>query len=109
MKLIRKMSLALIVLAAVGCAHSLKHGTVAMKTGDNIAHLSIHGVKPGDSVVLYRNVCPGSGGGPGESRRCHREKISDGKITSVLSDHYSEAQFPAGIKFAEGDFVETVR
>ena len=109
MNLIRNALMALVVLVAAGCAHTRSHGTVAMKTSDNVAHISIHGVKTGDSVVLFRNVCSGSGGGPGESRKCNREKISDGKITNVLSEHYSEAQFPAGIKFAEGDFVETVR
>ncbi len=87
----------------------MTHGTVAMKTTDSVAHVSIHDVKAGDSVVLYRNVCTGGGGGPGESKKCTREKISDGKITNVLSEHYSEVEFPVGVKFAEGDFVETVR
>lgn len=97
----------LLSLALVGCAHEATHGTVAMKTSDTIAHISIHNVKAGDSVVLYRNNCMGAG--KGEARVCHREKLAEGKVLNVLSEHYSEVQFPTGTKFAEGDFVETVR
>jgi len=89
----------------VGCAHSLTHGTIAMKVSDSVAHVSIHGVKPGDTLVLYRNDC--TGGGRGNVRTCQRERLSEGRVSNILNEHYSEVQFPAGTKFSEGDFVET--
>lgn len=92
------------ILLLSACAHTLRHGTVAMKESDTMAHVSIHNAKVGDKVVLFHNVCTGSlkvGG-----RSCERREIAEGIVKNVYNEHYSLVEFPAGTKFGEGDFVE---
>ncbi len=101
-----------VVLAATalvaGCAHSFKHGTIAMRETDTVAHVSIHGVKTGDRVVLFHSVCQGFGVGErGAGKTCERQELAKGVVKKVFNDHYSLVEFPTGTKFAEGDFVET--
>lgn len=89
-----------------GCAHSLRHGTVAMKESDTRAHVSLHDVSPGDNVILYRSVCTGRAK-DGDGKSCIREKLAEGTVARVMNEHYSLVEFPSGTKFTEGDFVET--
>lgn len=91
----------------VSCAHSLQHGTIAMKEKDTMAHVSIHDVRAGDKVILFRSVCEGRGGRDGGPGNCKREKLAEGTVRSVFNEHYSLVEFPNGTKFSEGDFVET--
>lgn len=104
-KIISALGIAVIF---AGCAHSLSHGTIAMKESDTAAHVSIHDVKTGDRVTLFRSVCEGTGGGrEGTGKTCRRQEVTQGTVRNVFNEHYSLVEFPSGTKFSEGDFVET--
>ncbi|OQW53842.1 MAG: hypothetical protein A4S09_06395 [Proteobacteria bacterium SG_bin7] len=91
------------------CGHSSKHGSIAMKESDTLAHVSIHNVKIGDSVTLYENVCTRTNGERPAGSACRRREKAAGVVTKIFNEHYSLVEFPPGTKVAEGDFVETVK
>ncbi len=101
---------ALSVLAFTGCTQTMPQGTVAMKIDATTAHVCIRAqeVKVGDTIGLYRNECKktmlSSKGSNVNS--CDLIKVGQGRISSILNSHYSEAQFPANVEFKEGDVVE---
>ena len=100
------------LLLSTGCVHQLRHGTIAMKENDTMAHVSIHDVKPGDHIELFQNKCKGTNGSAGRfgiERTCEREKLGIGTVKNVFNDHYSLVEFPNGTRFKEGDFVETTK
>jgi hypothetical protein len=104
------------VLAACS-AHTNMRGSVVMKISEQEAHVCLGNgeVHEGSELQLYRNACRDKGGHgthdgqaiSGET--CKRERVATGRITRVLNEHYSVAQFPAGTSFQEGDTVEARR
>ena len=83
-----------------------------MKVSDTEGHVCMghNGLKAGDKVSLFKNVCTTGKGSPrvdpGVAGGCQKVKIGDGEITRVLNDHYSVMQVASGVSFAEGTVVE---
>lgn len=99
---------ALMALILGGCAHGIMRGSVAMKAGENEAHVCMGEgeVKVGDHVALFMNKCKfkgprGEGGAP-----CEKVRLGEGSVTEVLNKHYSVVRFEPGVSFEEGTFVE---
>jgi hypothetical protein len=94
----------------VGCSHGMMRGSVAMKTGENEAHVCLGDkeVKVGDRLSAYVNHCTGKVGGPvtGGAQSCEKKLIGEGTVTELLNQHYSVVKFDEGVKFAEGTLVE---
>jgi hypothetical protein len=95
-----------------GCAHhQMMRGSVAMKATDREAHVCLgnNEVKVGDHVTAYRNECR-----PGERLKdrgvgkmnCALKKLGDGKVVSLLNEHYSTVEFDPGVPFEEGTVVQ---
>ena len=100
----------LATLALVGCSHSMMRGSVAMKTGENEAHVCLGSseAKVGQRVTAYRNDCPTKGSpksGDG-SGRCQKVRLGEGSVMELLNEHYSLVRFDSGVSFNEGNFVE---
>lgn len=94
-----------------GCAHQAMRGSIAMKTGENEAHVCLGKgeVKAGDRVAVYRNVCVAKGGGTrtsGPAGSCEKKEVGMGSVLEVLNDHYSVVKFDAGVQPEEGLVVE---
>jgi len=108
--------LALGVLILSSCAsHSTMRGSVAMKTGEDTAHVCLGGgeVKVGDKVSAYKNVCTNNTIDRTTrshlSVACKKEKIGDGVVLNIINEHYSEVKFDAGVPFTEGTIVERAK
>lgn len=97
------------------CAHhSTMRGSVAMKTGENSAHVCLgdNEVKQGDKIVAYKNTCTKNLSKTKENQAtgaCVKEKIGEGKVTTVINEHYSEVTFDSGVPFTEGTIVEKMK
>lgn len=97
-----------------GCAPAVHRGSVAMKIGDNEAHVCLGNdeVVPGDKVTYFRNVCTPSNAGTKPVKptlaRCEKKRIGTGTIKSVLNEHYSVASIDGSFEYREGDIVEKV-
>lgn len=98
------------------CAHhSTMRGSVAMKTGDDTAHVCLGDkeVKIGDKVFVYKNVCTNNNVDRTTKSHlnvtCKKEKIGEGSILNVINEHYSEVKFDAGVPFTEGTIVEKAK
>jgi hypothetical protein len=109
--------LALTFLLAGCAAHTNMRGSVVMKISEQEAHVCLGNgeVHEGSELQLYRNACKDRGGHGSHTTEapsgetCKRERVATGRITRVLNEHYSVAQFPAGTPFQEGDTVEAKR
>ena len=105
-----KKILGIIILSTCisACSTSVHRGLVAMKINEEIAHVCVdkNEVRPGDQVVLFRNICNELA--PKDPRRtsCEKKRIGTGTITELLNEHYAVAKFPSGTGFREGDMVE---
>lgn len=103
------------VLVLSSCAHhSTMRGSVAMKTGENNAHVCLGDdeVKQGDKVIAYKNVCTKNLTKTKENQTtgaCVREKIGEGTVINVINEHYSEVKFDDGVPFTEGTIVEKAK
>ena len=104
----KTFGLVILSIFVAACSPALHRGFVAMKIDEEIAHVCVdkNEVRPGDQVILYRNVCNSLT--PKDPRRlsCEKQKIGIGVITEILNEHYSVAKFPSGTGFREGDMVE---
>jgi hypothetical protein len=109
------LALIFVIVLITSCAshqHSIMRGSVAMKTGDDTAHVCLgdNEVKAGDRVVAFKNVCKNNK--MDETTRshlsvsCKKEKIGEGSVVKILNEHYSEIKFDAGVPFTEGTIVE---
>ena len=101
-------SIVILSIFVAACAPAVHRGLVAMKIDEEIAHVCVdkNEVKPGDRIVLYRNICDQFA--PKDPRRinCTKHKIGDGLIIELLNEHYAIAKFPNETGFREGDMVE---
>lgn len=112
-----KTVLALTFLLGGCAAHTNMRGSVVMKISEQEAHVCLGNgeVHEGSELQLYRNDCKGSRGGAHGAHlveptdTCKRALVATGRISRVLNEHYSVAQFPAGTSFQEGDTVEAKR
>lgn len=89
-------------LTFTGCAaHKGMRGTVAMKVNEQEAHVCLgkNEVSVGDKLNVFRTDCK-------SQNRCLKVKVGEAKVTQVLDDHYSVAQFDPGVTFEEGTVVE---
>jgi hypothetical protein len=108
--------LALGVLILSSCAsHSTMRGSVAMKTGEDTAHVCLGDgeIRQGDKVIAYKNVCTNNNLERNTrshlSVSCKKEKIGEGSVLNVINEHYSEVKFDAGVPFTEGTIVEKAK
>jgi hypothetical protein len=113
MKIWNITAITLTLVALSSCAHhSLMRGSVAMKENDREAHVCLgeNEVKVGDRVAAFRNECKSRGGQVAEKGSrgvsCKLEKIGEGKVVSILNDHYSTVEFDQGVPFEEGTVVQ---
>ncbi len=116
MKVKNVAMVALGVLVLSSCAHhSTMRGSVAMKTGEDTAHVCLgdNEVQVGDRVSAFKNVCVNNQVDKSTrshiSVSCKKEKIGEGSVVSVLNEHYSEVKFDAGVPIAEGTIVEKTK
>lgn len=113
MNLMSFLAAATVITALTGCAHhQMMQGSVAMKTSEREAHVCLGGneVKVGDKVFAFRNDCkPRSSLGVSERTSkgvvCKLEKLGEGKVISLMNDHYSTVEFEPGVTFDEGTVV----
>lgn len=100
------------VLLAGGCATGVHRGSVAMKISGNEAHICLGKgeVAVGDSIEVFRNVCPAATASTKPSAAawvtCEKKFIGHGTVKSVLNEHYSIAALDPGAEYREGDIVE---
>lgn len=113
MKLMSLFAVTTVFAALSGCAHhQMMQGSVAMKAGDREAHVCLgdNEVKVGDKVVAFRNDCKpranfGVSERGGRGVVCKLEKLGEGKVISLMNDHYSTVEFEPGVTFEEGTVV----
>lgn len=98
------------------CSHAAMRGNVAMKVGDQLAHVCLgeNEVKVGDRVAAIKNKCPTDGptaqrgGNIAQSGLCSRVNIGEGAVIQLLNEHYSVVRFDPGVNFEEGTLVEKI-
>ena len=105
------MAVLTVTIGLSGCAHSVMRGTVAMKTGDDEAHVCLGKgeVKSGDRVNIFKNVCTGKGASirlTGTVGSCEIKDLGMGTVKDIINDHYSVVKFDPGVQFEEGTMVE---
>jgi hypothetical protein len=108
---------ALIAVMLSGCSHAAMRGNVAMKVGDQDAHVCLgdNEVKVGDRIAAFKNECPidgpsaRRGGNIAQSRLCSRVKVGEGSVIELLNEHYSVVRFDPGVSFEEGTLVEKIK
>lgn len=93
------------VMSLAGCAHTLEHGTVAMRISDQEAHVALSpaDVKPGDHVAFVKDTCLGRKVGPNDP--CHETKVAEGVVTSNLNEKYAAVRVKPGGNYEEGERV----
>lgn len=98
-------ALAMSLLVAAGCGHTMMRGSVVMKATDTEAHVCLGRgeVAVGDVVDVIHNYCQSAGTPIGD---CKRQLLGRGVVEQVFDDHYSLVRFPAGLAFEEGDTIE---
>ena len=81
-----------------------------MKISDREAHVCMgtDEVKPGDQVALYKSVCTPLKGPDQDAATsgCKKVKVGNGKVESILNEHYSVVKVDSGVLFEEGTIVE---
>ncbi|MFO0842272.1 MAG: hypothetical protein U0797_07710 [Gemmataceae bacterium] len=78
-----------------------------MKISDTTVHVCLNKdeVAVGDTVKVFRNVCPARHSKPALTG-CDKRLIGRGTVTEILNAHYSVVSLPEGGDVKEGDFVE---
>lgn len=108
MKAVYFLFSSLVILA--GCATTVHRGVVAMKVGEEEAHVGIGSdeLAVGDHVELYHNECQSSpvGERARSVSKCKKVSYGHGEVTEIINNDYSVVKFPSGTKFTEGDTVE---
>ena len=106
------MKILLIIILLSSCAHRFRRGTVAMKTGDETAHICLghNDVAVGDKINFLKNDCEGSGIGGGHDsgavKECEMKEIGTGTVSRLLNSHYSVVKTDGSFKLTEGTLVQ---
>ena len=106
-------AMSLLLFGLMNCSHApANHAEVVMKVSDTDVHIGLgssDGIKPGDQVSFFDQVCTRPSlqqEGVVEDPVCERTKIGEGAVLRVLGERYSVVQIPSDSKIKEGTEVE---
>lgn len=106
--------LAATFMLVTACTHMPPKGIVAMKVTDNIAHVAMKDVTPGEMVSLQTEICPPQIGGPSEGGAegavvCRTKEVAQGVVSRIINNEYVEVEFPSDVILTEGQSVSVIR